>query len=195
MANKNKVEFGLKNVHIATEKTPGTWNVPKAIPGAVSFTPDVESDGLEFYADDSVYYSEETESLVKGEMEMALFPDWFLGDVLGYKKTSDGGTAQILGAKKKKFILIFEGDGDKNKNRYMYLNCGAGALKEDFKTNEKGKTIKVQKISITVEGINVGTDNDRVVKLKYASDDTAYATLFTKAPAFGDVTLSPIVEA
>lgn len=190
--NKNKVEYGLKNVHISVEASSGAWSVPKAMMGAVSFTPDTESDGTQFYADDQLYFTEENETSVKGELEMALFPDWFLGDILGYKKTADGGIAQILGAKKKKFILMFEGDGDKNQNRFIYLNCGAGALKEDFKTNEKGKTVKVQKVSITAEGLDMGTPKQKVVKMRYASDDTGYATLFTKAPDFKSVTLSAI---
>lgn len=190
MANKNKVEFGLKNVHVAFETSEGQWEKPTKIPGAISFSPDVETDSLEFYADDVAYYTEEIAGIIKGELEMALFPDLFLSKALGYKKTSDGAVAQLSGGKKKKFILLFEGDGDKNKNRYVFLNCGAGEVKEEFKTNEKGKTIKVQKIGITVEGLDIA--DTRVMKLKYAADETGYSTLFSQAPNYSSITLAEI---
>ena len=110
MANKNKVEFGLSNVHVAIEKGDG-WDVPKHIPGAVTFTPSAESDDFHFYADDGDYYNESTDNGYSGELSMALLPDWFLGAVLGYKKLEDGGIVEIKNAPKKRF---FSQDGLKN---------------------------------------------------------------------------------
>ena len=125
MANKNKVEFGLSNVHVAIEKGDG-WDVPKHIPGAVIFTPSAESDDFHFYADDGDYYNESTDNGYSGKLSMALLPDWFLGSVLG--------------------------KGDKEKTRHMFINCGAGKPTEEFKTLEDKKEVRVQTMPITVSG-------------------------------------------
>lgn len=179
MANKNKVEFGLSNVHVAIEKGDG-WDVPKHIPGAVTFTPSAESDDFHFYADDGDYYNESTDNGYSGELSMALLPDWFLGSVLGYKKLDDGGIVEIKNAPKKRFCLIFEGKGDKEKTRHMFINCGAGKPTEEFKTLEDKKEVRVQTMPITVSGdLESG-----VIKLKYRESDTGYSTLFTKIPDF-----------
>jgi len=59
----NKVKFGLKNVHysVVTE-TDGTitYDTPESIPGAVNLTLDAAGESVQFYADDSVYFEENT---------------------------------------------------------------------------------------------------------------------------------------
>lgn len=59
---KNKVKFGLNNVHYAKitawsadGKTP-TFATPVRIPGAVSLSMDANGEAENFYADNGVYY-------------------------------------------------------------------------------------------------------------------------------------------
>lgn len=180
--NKNRVEFGLSNVHIAVEDGAGGWNKPKKIPGAVLFSPKAEGEDFHFYADDGDYYNESTDNGYSAELSIALLPDWFLGEVLGYKKLKDGGIVEIKNAPKKRFCLTFEGKGDKHKTRFLYINCGAGKPTEEFKTLEDKKEIRVQTIPITVSGdLESG-----VIRIRYNQSDSGYEGLFTKIPSYNE---------
>ena len=56
---KNKVKFGLSNVHIAKiTEADGviTYGTPFAMPGAISLTADPAGDTTPFYADNIKYY-------------------------------------------------------------------------------------------------------------------------------------------
>ena len=60
MSDKNKIRYGLKNVHYAkiTKSDTGiiTYEKPKPYKGAVSLTLDAETgDATKFYADDEIY--------------------------------------------------------------------------------------------------------------------------------------------
>ena len=64
MANENKVQFNLKNVHYAvlTEaKTGGattySWGTPVAVPGAVNLNLEQQGEITKSYADGVVYYT------------------------------------------------------------------------------------------------------------------------------------------
>ena len=85
--SKNKVTFGLRNVHIAfvdTEsETQPAWAEPIKIPGAVNFTPSPEGDTNTFYADDEPYFVVSSNNGYTGDLEMANFPDEVLAEALG----------------------------------------------------------------------------------------------------------------
>ena len=55
MAAKNKIKFGLKNVHYAVMTTSElgvvSWNTPVPIPGAVSMSLAAQGDTSKYYAD------------------------------------------------------------------------------------------------------------------------------------------------
>ena len=54
MANENKVQFGLKNVHYAVLNG-SVYAEPVSVPGAVNLSMDAEGDMQKFYADDVAY--------------------------------------------------------------------------------------------------------------------------------------------
>lgn len=58
MAGKDKVKFGIKNVHYAllTDETTPTFETPVAIPGAVSLSLEANGDSSSFHADDMQYF-------------------------------------------------------------------------------------------------------------------------------------------
>lgn len=186
--NRNKVEFGFSNVHIAIELDDGGWGVPRHLPGAVLFAPESEGEAYNFWADDGAYYSEVADNGFVGDWSVALLPDWFLGDVLGYKRAPDGALVGIRGAVKRRFCMIFEGKGDKNRTRFVYVGCSAGKPTEEFKTVEEEKEVRVQTMTLSVTGDNAtGT-----LTLKYAEGDEGYESILTAIPAFTGYT--PIVS-
>lgn len=186
MAGKNKVEFGMSNVHIALENE-GGWDKPIHVPGAVSYTPEAEAEDFHFYADDGDYYNEYTDNGYTGELTMALLPDWFLGGALGYQKSADGGIVEIKNAPKKRFCLIFDAKGDKHGRRFMFINCGAGKPTEEFKTLEDKKEVRVSVIPITVSGdLKSGW-----TKVAYLPEDNGYESVLKTIPKFSGK-LTPI---
>ena len=96
--NKNKVKFGLKNVHVA-KMTVGTdaqgnetysYANPKAWPGAVSLSMDAQGGLTPFYADNKKYFVTYSHTGYEGDLESALVPDWVNEDIFGDTVDANG---------------------------------------------------------------------------------------------------------
>ena len=136
----NKVKYGLKNVHYAVITETGgviTYDTPKPIPGAVSLTLSPRGERTDFYADDMLYYTSATNDGYEGDLEVALFPDEFKKDVLGYKEDANGVLFEDANAIPKNFALLFEFSGDKNAVRHVLYNVSPSRpnLQSSTKTN------------------------------------------------------------
>lgn len=183
MANKNKVEFGLSNVHFGTydydiSTDTVTLGEPLRVPGGVSLSLEAEAEDYKFFADDVVYYSSFTDNGETGELTMALFPDEFKVQFLPYVKLADGGLAKVKGQQAKNVYIIFEGKGDKNKRRHILYNVSLGAITREFKTVEETPEVETEVLGITL----TGDQKTGVVKVSYSEEDAGYATLFTEPP-------------
>lgn len=71
--DKNKVKFGLNQVHYAKiksfdEEGMPVYGNPVRIPGAVSLSIDANGENENFYADDSVYYVINNNSGYEGDL-------------------------------------------------------------------------------------------------------------------------------
>ncbi len=90
----NKIKYNLKNVHAAklTKGPDGAYKyeVPKAIPGAVSISLDAEGDSSPFYADGIVYFRSTSNNGYSGDLEIALIPEWFRTDILKEELDKNG---------------------------------------------------------------------------------------------------------
>lgn len=177
----NKVEYGLSNVHVGTfTEADGvvTLGTPSKVPGAVGLTLEADSELYQFFADDVVYYSDYSDNGESGELTMALFPDTFKTQFLGYLTLDDGGVAKVKGAKTKNMYIVFEGNGDKNKRRHILYNVAPGAITREYRTVEGQKEAMTEVMPVTVNGDNASG----IVKVSYNEGDTGYATLFTTPP-------------
>lgn len=148
----NKVKFGLKNVHYAviTEEEDGsiTYGTPVKMPGGVSLTLDPQGEQAEFYADDMKYFSAYTNNGYSGTLEMALIPDEFKKDILGYKEDANGVLFEDANATTYNFALLFEFSGDKNAVRHVLYNVTTSRPNQSSTT--KGSTIEPQTESISI---------------------------------------------
>ena len=124
---KNKVRFGLKNVHtsIVTETTQSgvttsAYSTPVAFPGAVSLNVNEASgDNSVFRADDMDYYIVQGSSQgFDGDYECAEIPEAFEIDVLGARKDDNGVICESADDVIKYVALLFEIDGDNSGRRY-----------------------------------------------------------------------------
>lgn len=162
--SKNKVTFGLKNVHIAfmEEGETPTWGTPIKIPGAVSFTPSPEGDSNTFYADDSPYFIVTSNNGYTGDLEMANFPDEVLAEALGWEIDTNGMLVEVADAQPKKFALMGEVTGDKRNRRFVYydVQCNRPSNTNTTKTEKVDPATKT--MPVTISPIDI--EGKRIVK-------------------------------
>ena len=174
----NKVKFGLKNVHYAVVTESGgvvSYGTPKHISGAVNLTLNAAGESVQFYADDIVYYEENTNNGYEGSLEMALIPDEFRVDVLGDEIDSNGALIENANAKPKKFALMYEFDGDMNKVRHV--NYSVLPTRPTIAGATKTATKEPQTETMNIAARPAIDTGD--VKAKLKQGDTGYDTFFT----------------
>lgn len=179
----NKVEFGISNLHVGTytEGTGGavTMGTPYHQKGAISFSPEENSERNVFYADNTEYYVTYTGGTFEGDLEVALFDDKFKTDFLGYLSKADGGIAQVKNATKPKVYVAFQVEGDDKSRRVIMYNCTFGAVTREFATTEETTEPATETIAVSVSGNNT----NGVSMVSYLEGVTGYSTLFTNPPA------------
>lgn len=145
-AEKNKVQFNLKNVHYAAITSENgksvTYGTPVAIPGAVSLTLDPEGGVEKFYADGIVYYQSTTNNGYSGDCEVARFPDQMLVDIWQYEKNTEGVIVENADVEPKEFALLYQIDGDKNNDYYLLYRCTGTRPGIGGETNGENKEVK-----------------------------------------------------
>lgn len=171
--SKNKVTFGLRNVHIAF-MTNGAWETPIPVPGAVSFTPSPEGDTSTFYADDSPYFVVSSNNGYTGDLEMANFPDEVLAEVLGWVIDTNGMLVEVADPKPKKFALLGEVQGDAKNRRFVYYDVQSNRPSNENKTKAESIDPQTKTMPITISPIKI--DGKRIVKGDLELSDTNKAT-------------------
>ena len=175
----NKIKYNLKNVHAAklTETTTSTgttysYDTPEPIPGAVSISLDAEGESSPFYADGIVYFRSATNNGYKGELELALIPEWFRTDILQETVDNKGVLLEHSNiAESVKFALLFEFDGDVKCIRHVLYCCSAARPSIESETKEDNIEPGTEKLSITAD-----PRSDGLVKAR--TGDTTDATTY-----------------
>lgn len=182
---KNKVEFGISNLHVGTYTVADDGTVTMGEPyhqaGAISFAPEQDSNENNAYADNIVYWSEYTEGPFSGDLTTMLFDDDFKTQFLGYVTTNKGGIGQVKNAVKPNVYIAFEIEGDKEKRRAIFYNCSLGAITREYATIEDEKEPANETLPITC----VGDNATGLYMESLKPGDTGYATLFTNPTAPG----------
>ena len=179
---KNKVEFGISNLYVGTYTVDDDGDVtlgsPVAQPGAVSFSPEEQSQENKFYADNIVYWAGYSGGSLQGELVVAKFDDTFKTTFLGYTALDDGGIALIKGATKPNVYIMFQVEGDYESRRVIMYNATLGGITRSYNTIEETKEPTTETLQVTVAGDN-GTG---ITMVSYKESDAAYETLFTSPP-------------
>jgi len=179
----NKVKYGLKNVHYAviTENNGEiTYVTPKSIPGAVNLTLNARGERSDFYADDMLYFTESTNDGYEGDLEVALFPDDFKKDVLGYKEDANGVLFEDASAATKNFALLFEFSGDKNAVRHVLYNVNAS--RPNLQSTTKTNTTEPQTETISI--VASPAPDTKLVKAKAEPSQSGYDTWYGQVYTF-----------
>ena len=182
----NKVEFGISELHVGTYNVDDqgvvTLGTPYHQPGAVSFSPEEQSENNTFYADNIAYWSGYSGGTFEGDLEVAKFSDEFKTQFLGYRALTNGGLANVKNAQKPNVYIAFQVEGDAESRRVILYNCALGVIGREFNTIEATKEPTTETLGVTCTGDNA----TGVTMASFKPDDAGYATLFTNptAPAF-----------
>ena len=181
-AQKNKVKFGLSNVHIAklTETEEGiTYGTPFPVPGAVGLTAEPEGDTTPFYADNIKYFIAVANNGYTGDLEIAMTPKEFLTQILGQLEDTNGALIESANDVNARFALMGEIEGDIKKRNFVYYDCTAARPSAEMNTVEESKEPQTDTISITM----AARSSDNVIKAVIEPSEEnqeVYNTFFTK---------------
>ena len=185
MSEKNKVKFGLSNVHVAKmikgEDGAITYDTPFKIPGAVNLSLDAEGDNEPFYADNIKFFESFANNGYSGELEIAKIPDEFLKEILGQKIDSIGGVIENINDKITPFAFMYQIEGDVTGTRFCYYNATVSRPSTEAATTEGTKTPNTDTLSITTSAREDTGD----VRYKLALSDTnktEYNAFFDEVP-------------
>lgn len=162
----NKIKYGLSDCYyaVATIGSDGTatYGSPKPIPGAVNLSLEPQGENTPFYADNIVYYVTSTNQGYQGDFEMAVVPESFKKDILGYIADGKDILFENAEAEAVHFALIFRFQGDLRATKHVLYNCTvtrptqAGATKTDtVEPQTETLTITATTVKNTVLGKNV----------------------------------------
>lgn len=178
----NKVEFGISELHVGTYTENGgtvTLGTPYHQKGAVSFSPEEQSENNTFYADNIAYWSGYSGGTFEGDLEVAKFDDAFKTQFLGYKTLTNGGLAIVKNATKPNVYIAFQVEGDAESRRVIFYNCALGVISREFNTIEESKEPATETLGITCLGDNA----TGVSMASLKPGDAGYDTLFTSPAA------------
>lgn len=182
MADNNKVKYGLKNCHYAKLTEAGgviTYGTPVAIKGAVNLSLDATGDETNFFADDTKYYNVTANTGYSGSLELALIPDQFKIDILGYDADTNGVLFEDAEAEPARFALLFEFAGDANHTRHVVydVTCSRPSLASNTETETKEPVTET--LNITASPLPLDSNGMRIVKAKVNEGETEYNNFFT----------------
>lgn len=179
----NKVEFGISQLHVGTytvdDQGDATLGTPYHQKGAVSFSPEENSEQNVFYADNIAYWSGYSGGSIEGDLEVAMFDDEFKTQFLGYATLTNGGIANVKNATKPNVYIAFQVEGDAESRRVILYNCSLGAINREYNTIEENKEPTTETLGVTC----IGDNKTGVTMAVLKPDDTGYSTLFTAPTA------------
>lgn len=175
----NKVKFGFKNCYYAPVTQSG-YGTPVKLDGAVSMSLSPSGDTTEFYADDSLYFSDVNNNGYEGTLELALVPDDFKIACLGVTKDANGVLVENANAVNTPFALLCEFTGDEKARRFAFYNCMAS--RPDLNSTTKGETLEVQSetLNLTIRpNANGIVKADTGAETGTATYDAWYSSVYT----------------
>lgn len=154
MPDKNKITYGLSNVHVwpitATDDAgKPTYGTVINMPGAKEMSLSAEGDTATFYADNVLYWSAEANNGYSGSVTIAEVPEEFAEKILNQIKDTNGVLVEDANATGTEFAMAFEFEGDANKKRHVFYRCTAGRPDVASSTKEDNIEPNTQEISIT----------------------------------------------
>lgn len=154
---KDKVKFGIKNVHIFPQLTDApTFGPVIDVPGAVSLSLDAQGDISKFYADNIVYYQTSANNGYEGDLEVALIPDEVFEKIFNYVKDEKNVYTENASKNVVPFAMTFEEEGDQAGTKFVLYNCTATRPSRSLATVEDSKEPTTQTLSVSAAPLKDG---------------------------------------
>ena len=177
-----KVKFGFKNAYYAkiTEADGKiTYGTPVKLNGAVSMSLAPAGESTEFYADDGLYFSDNSNNGYDGTLELALVPDDFKTDILG--ETLDTNKVLIESAigVSHPFALLCEFTQDDGARKFAFYHCMASRPELAATTTAETKEVSTETLNLTIR-----PNKDGIVKASTSAEtsketlDSWYSTVY-----------------
>ena len=183
MAEKNKVRFGLKNVHVCsiTENAEAiTYGKPTAWKGAKSLTLDPEGDTNTYYADNTAYFTTNTNNGYSGSLEMSEIPEEIEKMIFNIVTTEEGNLAEDANVLPNNVALMFQFEGDVSATKHIFYKVVFARPNVEGETKEESTDPTTTSMDITAVPVEQG--DHQWVKSKCRKGDTNYENFFTTAP-------------
>lgn len=187
MTEKNKVKFGLSNVHIypiKSDDSQGTvYDDGFALPGAVNLSLKAEGSMDPFFADNVPYYVTSANNGYSGSLEVAMLNDDFNTKIIGLKQDATSGLlVESVDDMVHEFAMAFQFEGDVHATRHIFYRCKASRPNIDGET----KSDKVAPKTDSFEFTAIARVSDGKIKAKAEAGSTAYDTFFAKPAEIGE---------
>lgn len=183
MADKNKVRYGLRNVHVCaiTENAGAiTYNTPVAWKGAKSLTLDPEGDTNTYYADNTAYFTTNTNNGYSGSLEMSEIPEEIEKMIFNTVTTEEGNLAEDANVLPNNVALMFQFEGDVSATKHIFYKVVFARPTVEGETKEESTDPTTTSMDITAVPVEQG--DHQWVKSKCRKGDTNYENFFTTAP-------------
>lgn len=189
---KNKIVYGLSNVHVwpitsTSDAGVPTYGTKIKMPGAVELSLDAEGSSDPFYADDSIYYQGTANNGYSGSITFADIVSDFLENVMGETVDANGAHVENADVEPKEFAIAFEFKGDVAKRRHQFFRCKATRPSIASSTKEDSIAPNTNELSFVAMP---RLDNSNVKTYAEEGDD-AYDVWYGTAPYEPGQTIEP----
>ena len=196
MADKNKLTYGLSNVHVwpitaTSESGVPTYGEKIKVPGAKEVSLSAEGETIKFYADNIIYWAAEANNGYSGTLTIVRVPEEFAEQILNQIKDVNGALVEDADATGAEFAMAFEFEGDVNKKRHVFYRCTAGRPEVSSKTKEESIEPNTQEVAINAIP---RLDNHFVKATVEDSTSAAYEEWYGTAPYEPTLTATPVVN-
>ena len=179
---KNKIKYGLSDVHYAKLSADGTYATPVAIEGAVSLSLKPAGSSVTAYGDNIAQVDFDINQGYTGNISFNLIPDDFKTNILGETVDANGVVTESSDSKASEFALLFQFLGDVNNRRHVLYRCKASRPNVESETMKDKADVKEEQLDLTVRPVANGTFKHKVKSYVDNADTTAeiYNSWFDK---------------
>lgn len=176
---KNIVEFGVENLHLATLKNDGEFDTPVNIKGTSKIKLSGKGDSKIIYADNGTFYVISSNTGYEGELEIYNFDDEFKIKYLGFKRDGNGILLEPSILKPVSLAMAFKILGDVKDRVSVLYNCIFEKPDIELKTVEEKIDVEVMKIKFKARPKEFQDFDEKIVQAS-TLNDKAKETWFTK---------------
>lgn len=176
---KNIVEFGVENLHLATSKNDGEFDTPVNIKGTSKIKLSGKGDSKIIYADNGTFYVISSNTGYEGELEIYNFDDDFKIKYLGFKRDGNGILLEPSILKPVSLAMAFKILGDVKDRVSVLYNCIFEKPDIELKTVEEKIDVEVMKIKFKARPKEFQDYDEKIVQAS-TLNEKAKETWFTK---------------